>query len=170
MLIFKDIDMENLEHIGDNLINLEGDMKEYMMNIYLNAIMMGGHIDLNEINRTDIINFLKFLEQYPADCLSMDTIEKQLIHYFDLNGIQLNNDNKKMFERCNLKLMYLYTNHNKMFNSLCYDGNYCVNDENDDNGNSYDRDSSDSGDTSDSGSFDKGRYWENMPIRNRFFD
>lgn len=124
MLIFKDNEIQFNESV-----TLGCKMKKYLVNLYLNTLMTG-HIDLNEIDPCDIFDFLKFIEQYPATSLSIESIEKQLIDYFNLNDICLDDEIKMMFERCGLKLMYLYMNHNKKYNSLCYK-NYDSDDEND---------------------------------------
>src|SRR5690606_32156590 len=119
MLIFKFNDSIQMD--SNDLVILDGQMDRYLINIYLNAIITDC-IDLNQINPIHIFDFLKFVEQYPVttQCLSMEYMENQLIQYIDRHGIELNEENKRMFERCNLKLFNMYVNHNKLFNAFCY--------------------------------------------------
>lgn len=118
ILIFKDND--SIYH-DETPIILDGNMKKYLINIYIDTILKNGLIDLMNINPTDIYDFLKFIEQYPATCLSVQSLETQLIKYSNIHGIVLCDKFKAMFDRCNLKLLYLYVNHNKIYEELCND-------------------------------------------------
>lgn len=131
MLIFKDNDMiQVLDQDPDQdpiiLTASQGNVKEYLVNIYLNTIVNCAKINLNQIDPFDIFDFLKFIEQYPADCLSIETIEIQLIDYFNLHDIDIPTEIQNLFHRCGLKLMYLYVHHNKLFSELCRENNLYV--------------------------------------------
>jgi len=116
MLMFKDNQMIEVDQSEPP--TLEGNLKQYLINIYFDAIM-NHWIDLNQIDPVDIFDFLKFLEQYPADNLSPELIEMQLIDYFNLHDIVLSAELIQMFHRCCMRLMYLYVNHPKVYESLC---------------------------------------------------
>lgn len=119
MLIFESNPwINNNESDNQNCIDLCGQMDRYLVNIYLNCISTGQDIDLNQIDPDHIFEFLKFIEQYPAKSLSIQTVESQLIEYIDFHGIELNDENKRMFERCELKLLYLCVNHRDIFESF----------------------------------------------------
>lgn len=116
MLIFKDNDM--IQTNDQEPVILQGNVKQYMVNIYLNTIVNRTKINLNLIEPSDIFDFLKFLEQYPADCLSIGMIDRQLIDYFNYHDIDPKEINS-MCQRCELKLMYLYINQNALYSHLC---------------------------------------------------
>jgi len=109
ILIFKDIEFNHLD--GD--IVLEGDMPIYLVNAYLDAITTGQKFNLNLVKPVDIFKFLKFIDQYPSDVLSIDRLgELQLSKYIDLNNIKFTDYIKNICDRYQFRYIYL-SMHNK---------------------------------------------------------
>jgi hypothetical protein len=54
-----------------------------------------------------------------GDNLSLGPIEIQLIDYFNLHEIVLPAGITEMFHRCCMRIMYLYLNHPRVYESLC---------------------------------------------------
>ena len=119
MHIFKDNCMINF----NETIVLEGGMPKYLVNIYLDSIL-SGQIDLNDIDPADpkdMLQFLRFVEQYPSTVLTIESLELQLIRYIESNNIELNDDYLELFTRCKLKRMYYYLHESrKQDRMICF--------------------------------------------------
>jgi len=84
-----------------------------MINLYIQSIC-DEMFDINHIEKCDIYQFIRLIDQYPTTTLSIDQIEKQIIRFFLKNDIKFDNLMKDICERYRLKSMYLYI-HNQNF-------------------------------------------------------
>ncbi len=95
--------------IFDDNFELEGHCPKYVINIYIHTIMT--HIlDINRIKPCDIIEFIKFMDQYPIDVISIDSLDHQLLIYFNKhkNVIIYDPFIESLCQRYQLKYLYLY--------------------------------------------------------------
>jgi hypothetical protein len=118
ILLLKDIDLKN---ITDDIV-LEGNLPKYLVNMYLNSIISKRY-NLVTICPDDIFKFVKFIDQYPSDVLSIDKLELDLVEYFEENDIQLNEMIKSLCFRYKFKYTYVYF-HNKNKYLICGDEGY----------------------------------------------
>ncbi len=108
MLLFKDIDptiFSDTRQGYESGIILEGLMEEYLVKIYLDAIIKN-NFDINEIKPNDILSFLKFIDQYPSTYLLIENLETPIVDYFDLNNIHMNDEIKKLCSKYQFRYMY----------------------------------------------------------------
>jgi ankyrin repeat protein len=114
--------LKEIKEVADfnELIELSGQAPSYIMNLWICA-MYAKQIDLREIKiqSDDIILFLNHVDQYPTDCLSIESLEYDVIQYFDTK-IRSNTRIDKHLSylrelacRYMLKRLYLWI-HNKM--------------------------------------------------------
>ncbi len=90
-------------------IQLEGIISKSAMNLYIQSCY-SGVIDIYMIDPLEMIQFLKFIDQYPTLVLSINDIENDLINYFDTNPcVRWYEDQNviEMISRYGLKFMYL---------------------------------------------------------------
>ncbi len=78
-----------------------------MINMYIETCYTH-NFNINEINSCDLISFLKFIDQYPSDYLSIDIIENQLVNYLKIHSIKPNDYIIKISLRYKLKVMYIF--------------------------------------------------------------
>ena len=83
MHIFKDIS-NNLDL--NKVIILDGKQPDYMINLYLTTCYTN-HIDLNMIDTSDFVDFLKFIDQYPSTKVDIKLLEKQIVSYVFNNSL-----------------------------------------------------------------------------------
>jgi hypothetical protein len=91
----------------DEVIKLDIDVPKYIMNMYINSCYTNT-FNINNIKSDDLILFLKFIDRYPTNFFSIDTIEKELIKYLEKHNININELIKELCERYQLKYMYIY--------------------------------------------------------------
>ena len=109
MEIFKD----NVFMDFSEVIELDIDVPGYIVNSYVHYLHTGV-LDIKKILPGDFIQFLKFIDRYPACKLSIDHLEHQIIEYMDTHMIDYDDFMICMCSRYNLKYMYLDI-HNKMY-------------------------------------------------------
>ncbi len=95
----------------DDVIVLDSEIPQYIVNLYIYA-SYSKKFDINKIIPSDIIQFLKFIEQYPTTILSLNLLEIHIIDYFDQYKILYNDEIISLCRRNCLKLMYLHI-HNR---------------------------------------------------------
>ena len=71
------------------------------------------------IQGNDFIKFLKFIDQYPTDTLTIDKLESRIVEYFESQMSQCDNiflmdDLELLCEKYGLKCMYLFLHNKKM--------------------------------------------------------
>ncbi len=96
-------------------IVLGGIVSKEVMNLYIESCHTG-KFDINEIESSQMIPFLKFIDQYPTLVLSINKIEYEILKYFDTHYCVKWYEEDfivMMIMRYGLKLMYL-DKHNKM--------------------------------------------------------
>ncbi len=99
-------------HNGKSIV-LNVKVSENIINLYLDAIYFE-HFDINNINPSDIDQFIAFIDQYPSKVLSIPMLEKNLINYFNTNNIKLQESTINTLTSHLLNFMYLYI-HNLKF-------------------------------------------------------
>jgi hypothetical protein len=99
----------------DEPIILSGSIPMYVMNLWIES-MYTKVFDITEIHPNDIIYFLKHIDQYPTDILSIDKIEQNLIEYFDTMQYNVAYDMylRDICHRYKLKRLYLCLHNKKM--------------------------------------------------------
>ncbi len=113
IIFFKEI--IDCADFSENII-LEIIVPKSLMNLYLESCYTG-KLDINKIDTPDMILFLKLIDQYPTLVLSINSLEIDVIHYFDANPCIRWYDIKyiiDMISKYGLKFMHL-DRHNKMF-------------------------------------------------------
>jgi hypothetical protein len=91
----------------DEVIILDGDVSKYIMNHYIHSCYTNT-FDINNIKPVDLVLFLKFIDQYPTNSLSIDLIEQELIEYLSKHKIEINRSIEELCVRHQLKYMYIY--------------------------------------------------------------
>ncbi len=105
--------LSGMEHemFYDPLIVLEGNEPEYLIRLYIQA----GHdeIDSNILDHVevrDIEHFMRFIDHYPLNNLSISILECDLIKYFEKHRIKYTDLMKDICIRNGLKIMYCKIN------------------------------------------------------------
>jgi ankyrin repeat protein len=98
----------------NEVISLSGTSPKYFMNLWLNAIYFG-HLDIFSIKTSDISICLRHIDQYPMVNVSIKSLENEIIQYFEINGLIMDDYIEDMIEKYQLKSLYLYV-HNKFIN------------------------------------------------------
>jgi hypothetical protein len=98
----------------DQVIVLAGNLPKYLINIYI-ASCYTGSLDLCTIDPMDMIDFLKFIDQYPTSDLQIDLMEGQLVEYIDKHFDLIQGARGYLMDICSkYRLKYLYLSmHNK---------------------------------------------------------
>jgi len=104
MDFFKDNDSVNN---GD--AEIEGKVPKYLINLYLNQTL-SGHIDLSQIDPSDIFEFIRFIDQYPSQVFAVNLIEQHLVQYITINSMShgIPPDILDTFRRYDCKYIVLY--------------------------------------------------------------
>jgi hypothetical protein len=76
--------LKEIKEIADfnDPITLSGDMPEYLMNMWIGS-MYTKKIDMKNIEPMDMKSFLKHIDQYPTDFLSIDIMEQKFVEYYN---------------------------------------------------------------------------------------
>ncbi len=93
-------------------IILTCDVPMYIINLYIQSSYTN-IFNMHRIKSCDIINFLKFIDQYPSMVLSIDHLESEIIKYFDKNKIEYDDYMINLCLKYQFKILYLDM-HNKM--------------------------------------------------------
>ncbi len=107
--------IKEIEEVANfkEIITLEGTLPKYAINVYIETCYKR-KFNINRINPQDIIEFLKFIDQYPTNVLSIELLEHQIIDYFVKHNIKSNDTLKELCLRYRLKLLCLYIHNNKI--------------------------------------------------------
>jgi len=100
----------------NDLIVLEGTLPYYLVNMYIKSCY-GNTLDINKINPSDIIQFIRFIDQYPTTILSIDRLEFEIIEYYKTNKIKYDDYMKDICKRYKLECMCLDI-HNKIIDQI----------------------------------------------------
>ena len=98
---------------SDDHITLGGSLPPYLINIYIDSCHTGSN-KLNRIAPGDIIQFIKFIDQYPTQTLSINKLEFKILEYFENEEIVCGSELDDICDRYKLKLLYLYLHNEKM--------------------------------------------------------
>jgi hypothetical protein len=111
-----------MDNLYQNMLCINGSMDQW-----INSCTTGT-IDLDQIHTTDLIPFLKFIDQYPTKTVSISLLEGMIASYFNktMNDqiILWYNDPfvKNIIMRYGLKMMYLEMhNHQLIVNKISTD-------------------------------------------------
>ena len=104
----------------DQMITLSGRLPGYIIDLWIRS-MGTNQLNLTEIKSDQIVDFLNHVDQYPTTGLSIDTMEHQIIEYFDqiksLDPVRTETHGeylKSLSIRYRLRSLYLWV-HNKTF-------------------------------------------------------
>ncbi len=100
--------MDTFADLSQGII-LNGNLPKYAINLYIQSCCTN-NFNINKIKKSDIINFIKFIDQYPTNILSIGLLELDIIKYIDKFGIKYN-DNTFLLDICKrygLKSMYIH--------------------------------------------------------------
>jgi hypothetical protein len=114
-----------IEHNDDEPFVLSGSITKQSMNLYIDGSCRGD-FDISDIDYSDILQFMKFIEQYPTKTIFLEKLETSIIDYFETgyNNNEILRDliaDQEMVDlalRCRLKYLYLYL-HNKKIIMNC---------------------------------------------------
>jgi hypothetical protein len=110
IVLLKEIkDLANFNEI----IILNGTAPKYFMNLWIDA----AHdipLDILEIKSCDLSNCLQHIDQYPMTNLTIESLEYDLIKYFEVEGLCLDDYIKDMIEKCQMKSLYLFLHNNNI--------------------------------------------------------
>lgn len=96
----------------DHVHTLDGNLPRNLIIQYINSLYTG--IINFEMHETYFIPFLKFIEQYPSVCCSINRLEEKIVKYIECKQIEYCEYLKELCGRYGLKLMYL-SMHNRKF-------------------------------------------------------
>lgn len=97
----KDIDVFDNVELGEGIDVSKNIINKYIFSCYT------GWFNLNTVDRSDIIETLKFIDRYPTKYLSIDKLEKNIIMYHDKLNTPYDLYIKDISERYQLKKLYL---------------------------------------------------------------
>ena len=87
-------------------------LPNYAINAYISSSCTNT-FDLDIINVDDIDHFIQFVDRYPTTVISINTMEDQIINYFDSNKITFSQNMRDIFIRYRLKRTYI-SMHNQL--------------------------------------------------------
>ncbi len=109
-IVFNEIhflkEIEEIADISQHIILSNSNVPKYIINKYLQSCY-DYNFDIEYIKPCDIIHFLKFIDQYPTNLLSIDQLEFEIIDYFEKNNIIFDDFINTICIRYQLKNMYL---------------------------------------------------------------
>jgi hypothetical protein len=115
-ILFLKESADMLDFSGEN-ITLGGSFGDplppYLINIYIDSCHTGSN-NLKQIAPGDIIQFIKFIDQYPTQTLSIDKLELKIVEYFEHEDIKCGSDLNEICDRYKLKLLYMYLHNQKI--------------------------------------------------------
>ena len=95
------------------LIELEGEQPKYVINMYIQASYNKIFL-IDKIKPEHMIPFIKFIDQYPSEELSINKLEYLLVNYFKNNNLIYDSWMKDLSIRYQLRYMYICT-HNQTY-------------------------------------------------------
>lgn len=107
--IFDQIDiLRTIDIVSDDADNVElyGNLKKEYVNMYIH-MCHGDTMSLRSIDKSDFVEFIKFIDKYPSKNLTLDKLEKELVEYLYENKINPNNYIKNICSRYKMKLLYM---------------------------------------------------------------
>ena len=109
MVQFKNI-IDILLMTSDTLFELKGSLPEYLINMYIESCY-SDVIDFARILSNDFIEFIKFVDLYPTNILSVEKLEMEIVKYCKINIF----DHSQLEELCDrhgLKHLHLFLHKN----------------------------------------------------------
>ncbi len=91
--------------LNENIV-LKNSTPRYIVNLYIDACY-NESFDINDIKPIDLISFLKFIDQYPSNSISIDILEQPLIQYIEKHNI-VDEFLKNICLKYQFKKMYVY--------------------------------------------------------------
>lgn len=115
-IIFLKKSVDMLDFSGEPITlngSFDDPLPSYLINIYIHSCHTGSN-NLNRVAQGDIIQFIKFIDQYPTQTLSIDILEPNIVEYFELENIKCGSELDDICDRYKLKLLYLYLHNEKV--------------------------------------------------------
>ncbi len=109
IIFFKQI--IDIADFSDDII-LTCTVPKYIINLYI-LTTYTNKFNIHLIKPCDILQFLKFIDQYPTIDLSIELLERDIIEYFDTYRIDYDDYTKVLCRKYQLKIMYLQIHNNK---------------------------------------------------------
>ena len=106
MYIFKDLISDDCFDFKNTIV-LDVQIPGYIVNLYLESCYYG-IFDMNDIGTDDLISFIKFIDQYPSNVLSIHLLENEIIEYLDQHQITPNDYLMSICTKYQLKNLYIY--------------------------------------------------------------
>ncbi len=107
MDLLKDMEEFFISEKDNNPLELTCDATDNLMNLYVH-ITHGHLFDINDVKPYEFLSFLKLIDKYPTDQLSIKLLEKEIIIYLHEHQIFLNQDVLDLSKKYQLKYLYLY--------------------------------------------------------------
>ncbi len=85
----------------------------YLINLWIFSSYTR-RFDINSVNKEDFVSFIKFIDQYPMDCLSIDQIDNSLVVYMEEHKIVPDDYLVSICMKYKLKVLYLLIHNNKI--------------------------------------------------------
>ena len=102
----------------DPEIELSVPVAPYVINLYIGSCY-NKMFDIDDIQSTDFVDFLNFIDRYPTDILSIGLLEKEIIIYMDKNKIYEDEIINNICKKYQLKYLYLFLVLNKSKKIKC---------------------------------------------------
>ena len=106
-----------------DVFTLSGSLDYYLINMYIESCY-SGTINLIMVGPSDIMQFLRFIDQYPTESLSINKLELDIVDYFDnllkdktedkINNNTFDSELEVMCEKYKLKCLYLFIHNEKI--------------------------------------------------------
>jgi len=93
------------------LFELKGSLPEYLINMYIESCY-SDVIDFARILSNDFIEFIKFVDLYPTNILSVAKLEMEIVKYCENNKFDYS-QLEELCDRHRLKYLYLFLHKNK---------------------------------------------------------
>lgn len=112
---------DDIKYDDDEPFVLSGSITKKSMNHYIDGSCCG-KFNISDIDYSDILQFMKFIEQYPTKIIFLEKLEGSIIDYFEdgykdnkmLRELIAGQEMNDLITRCRLKYLYLYL-HNKTY-------------------------------------------------------
>jgi ankyrin repeat protein len=110
IILLKEIkDITNFNEV----ISLNGTAPKYFMNMWIDTAY-NTPFDILEIKSCDLSICLKHIDQYPMKNLTIESLEYDLIKYFEVKSLCLDDYIKDVIEKCQMKSLYLFLHNNNI--------------------------------------------------------